>query len=111
MKIVDMLATYHDIKISLRSLKTHLKDNGMFRRKNYSPINNVRNAIRAELRGPDLQCALEGYQMNCIIYHTGQQIKNLHIAFYNSDLISLFKIHNYKNHCVNVYAKYIYTEM
>ena len=31
--IVDMLATNHDIKISLRSLKTHLEDAGMFRRK------------------------------------------------------------------------------
>lgn len=50
--ILDMLSTYHGIKISMRSLKTHLKEANMFRRKNYSPVHDVRNAIRAELHGP-----------------------------------------------------------
>lgn len=49
---VDMLLTYHFIRMYLRSLKTHLKDAGMSRRKNYSPLNDLRNAIRAELSGP-----------------------------------------------------------
>lgn len=50
--ILDMLMEYHGIKISLRTLKTQLKNAGMFRRQNYSSLNDVRNAIRAELRGP-----------------------------------------------------------
>ncbi|XP_057190659.1 uncharacterized protein LOC130554804 [Triplophysa rosa] len=55
-----MLLTYHDIKISLRSLKRRLKNAGLFRRKNYSLLSDVRNAIRAELRGPG---QLFGYRM------------------------------------------------
>ncbi|KAI7809774.1 hypothetical protein IRJ41_016386, partial [Triplophysa rosa] len=54
------LLTYHDIKISLRSLKRHLKNAGLFRRKSYSLLSDVRNAIRAELRGPG---QLFGYRM------------------------------------------------
>lgn len=50
--ILDMLIVHHGIKISLRSLKTYLKNAGMLRRQNYSGIIDVRNAIRAELRGP-----------------------------------------------------------
>lgn len=58
--ILDMLLTHHNIKMSLRSLKIHLKDAGLFRRKNYSQLSDVRNAIRAELRGPG---SLFGYRM------------------------------------------------
>lgn len=50
--ILDMLKTLHGIKISLRNLKYKLKIGGLYRRKNYSPLNEVRRAIRSELRGP-----------------------------------------------------------
>ncbi|XP_055025013.2 uncharacterized protein [Misgurnus anguillicaudatus] len=50
--IVDMMATLHGVRISLRGLKYKLKEAGMSRRKGYSPRNIVRSAIRLELRGP-----------------------------------------------------------
>lgn len=53
-----MLSTFHDIKMSMRTLKTHLKEEGLFRRKNYSSITDVRNAILTELSGPG-QLAIE----------------------------------------------------
>ncbi|KAL4009749.1 hypothetical protein ACER0C_003601 [Sarotherodon galilaeus] len=50
--ILDMLKTNHEISISLRTLKTHLKEAGLYRRGNYSPLPEVRRAILNELRGP-----------------------------------------------------------
>lgn len=59
--ILDMLSTLHNIKMSLRSLKTRLKETELFRRKDVtlSPLVDVRNAILMELRGPG---RLFGYQ-------------------------------------------------
>ncbi|XP_049333540.1 uncharacterized protein LOC111189804 isoform X1 [Astyanax mexicanus] len=50
--IVDMMFTLHGVSLSLLSLKTKLKEAGLFHRKQYSSTNAVRNAIRLELRGP-----------------------------------------------------------
>ncbi|XP_023255197.1 cell wall integrity and stress response component 2-like, partial [Seriola lalandi dorsalis] len=36
--IVDMLSTFHNITMSVRTLKTRLREAGLFRRKNYSPL-------------------------------------------------------------------------
>ena len=47
-----MLLTLNNITISLRTLKTKLKEAGLFRRKNYSSTTEVRRAIMTELRGP-----------------------------------------------------------
>lgn len=47
-----MLKCNHDISISMRTLKTHLKESGLYRRGNYSPLPEVRRAILSELRGP-----------------------------------------------------------
>uniref|UniRef100_A0A096LQX8 Integrase core domain-containing protein n=1 Tax=Poecilia formosa TaxID=48698 RepID=A0A096LQX8_POEFO len=49
--ILDMLRTNHDVSLSMRSLKSHLKE-GLHRRGNYSPLPEVRRAIMTELRGP-----------------------------------------------------------
>ncbi|XP_054886887.1 uncharacterized protein LOC129360588 [Poeciliopsis prolifica] len=50
--ILDMLQTNHEVSVSLRSLKAHLKVAGLHRRGNYSPLSDVRRAIMTELRGP-----------------------------------------------------------
>nr|XP_023666802.1 uncharacterized protein LOC111843432 [Paramormyrops kingsleyae] len=50
--IVDMMYSLHGVNISLRCLKTKLKEAGLYRRKDYSSTNTVRSAIRLELRGP-----------------------------------------------------------
>ncbi|XP_030607838.1 uncharacterized protein LOC115795856 [Archocentrus centrarchus] len=50
--ILDMLRTNHDVSFSMRTLKTHLKEAGLYRRRNYSPLPEVRHAIMTELRGP-----------------------------------------------------------
>lgn len=50
--IVDMLSTFHNITMSVRTLKTRLREAGLYRRKNYSPLAQVRRAILTELRGP-----------------------------------------------------------
>ncbi|XP_023192286.1 uncharacterized protein LOC111612172 [Xiphophorus maculatus] len=50
--ILDMLRTNHKVSVSMRSLKTYLKEAGLHRRGNYSPLREVRRAITAELRGP-----------------------------------------------------------
>ncbi|KAL6486342.1 hypothetical protein MHYP_G00057340 [Metynnis hypsauchen] len=50
--IVDMMASLHGVNISLRCLKTKFKEAGLYRRKEYSSTNAVRNAIRLELYGP-----------------------------------------------------------
>ena len=38
--------------MSVRTLKTRLREAGLYRRKNYSPLAQVRRAILTELRGP-----------------------------------------------------------
>ncbi|MED6243756.1 hypothetical protein ATANTOWER_026188 [Ataeniobius toweri] len=50
--ILDMLRTNHDVSVSVRMLKTLLKEAGLYRRRNYSPLHEVRHAIMTELRGP-----------------------------------------------------------
>ena len=50
--IVDMLSTFHSITMSVRTLKTRLRETGLYRRKNHSPLAQVRRAILTELRGP-----------------------------------------------------------
>lgn len=50
--ILVMLSTYHTITMGMRTLKTCLKEAGLFRRKQYSPQAEVRRAILSELRGP-----------------------------------------------------------
>ncbi|XP_062851516.1 uncharacterized protein LOC134314752 [Trichomycterus rosablanca] len=47
-----MMSSLHGVNISLRSLKTKLKQAGLYRRKGYSSTHAVRNAIGLELRGP-----------------------------------------------------------
>ncbi|KAL6460937.1 hypothetical protein MHYP_G00309030 [Metynnis hypsauchen] len=47
-----MMASLHGVNISLRCLKTKFKEAGLYRRKEYSSTNAVRNAIRLELYGP-----------------------------------------------------------
>lgn len=47
-----MLSTFHNVNISLRTLKTRLKEAGLNRRLNYSPLPEVRRAILIELEGP-----------------------------------------------------------
>lgn len=49
--IVDFLASKHNIKMSLRTLKKKLNRLSLYKRKNYSPLDNVRTAIIAELNG------------------------------------------------------------
>ncbi|XP_051798985.1 uncharacterized protein LOC127532017 [Acanthochromis polyacanthus] len=49
--IVDLLKTKHNISVSLRSLERRLKDAGLTRRINYTPIATVRAAISEELKG------------------------------------------------------------
>jgi len=49
--ILDMLSTIHNVKMSLRTLKTRLKAAGLTRRLNYSPLPEVRHAILIELKG------------------------------------------------------------
>src|SRR5437016_1048919 len=49
--IVNFLATYHDIKISLRTLKRKLQQLGLKRKKaDWSPLNEVRTCIRNALQ-------------------------------------------------------------
>ncbi|XP_020555618.1 uncharacterized protein LOC110013572 [Oryzias latipes] len=50
--ILDLLRTNHETFVSMRTLKTHLKKSGLFRRTNFSPLHEVRRAILTELRGP-----------------------------------------------------------
>ncbi|XP_039454836.1 uncharacterized protein LOC120433158 isoform X1 [Oreochromis aureus] len=47
-----MLKCNRDISISMRTLKTHLKESGLYRQGSYSPLPEVRRAILSELRGP-----------------------------------------------------------
>lgn len=47
-----MLSTFHNITMSVRTLKTRVREAGLSRRKNYSPLAQVRRAILTELRGP-----------------------------------------------------------
>ncbi|KAI9516530.1 hypothetical protein NQZ68_016032 [Dissostichus eleginoides] len=47
-----MLSTHHDINMSLRNLKSRLKELGLRRRGDYSSTSEVRRAIFSELRGP-----------------------------------------------------------
>ena len=49
--IIDLLATKHNILLSLSSLKRRLLDAGLSRRANYSTIAAVRAAISEELKG------------------------------------------------------------
>lgn len=57
--IVDMLSTIHGLEMSLRTLKNRLREAGLFRRRNYSPLCEVRRAIMSELDGPEI---LFGYR-------------------------------------------------
>lgn len=50
--ILDMLFSFHGIQYSTRTLKNRLKQAGLFRRKNYSSMRDVRSAILREVRGP-----------------------------------------------------------
>ena len=50
--IVDMLSTNHNIRMSIHTLKSRLRDAGLYRRKNFSQLDEVRHAILTELRGP-----------------------------------------------------------
>ncbi|KAL3997088.1 hypothetical protein ACER0C_009744 [Sarotherodon galilaeus] len=43
--ILDMLKCNHDISTSMRTLKTHLKESGLYRRGNYSPLPEVRRQL------------------------------------------------------------------
>lgn len=56
---LDMLSTYHNITKSMHTLKTCLKEAGLFQRKENSPQAEVRRAILSELCGPG---RLWGYQ-------------------------------------------------
>ncbi|KAK2832604.1 hypothetical protein Q7C36_016066 [Tachysurus vachellii] len=78
--ILEMLAVYHAKMIILCSLKTHLKDAALFRRQNYSPLNDVRNAIRADLLGPD---QLFGYRCCNLLF------QKLHVK--RDDVMRLLK--------------------
>jgi len=44
--IVDMLSTNHNIRMSIRTLKSRLREAGLYRRKNYSQLDEVRRAIQ-----------------------------------------------------------------
>lgn len=48
---MDLLATKHNISLSLSTLKRRLKDAALTRRTNYTPIATVRAAISEELKG------------------------------------------------------------
>lgn len=50
--ILELLRTNHNIPMSLKTLKTRLKNAGLTRRTNYTPIATVRAVISEELRGP-----------------------------------------------------------
>ncbi|TMS11885.1 hypothetical protein E3U43_019276, partial [Larimichthys crocea] len=49
--IVDLLKTKHNISVSLCSLERRLKDAGLTRRINYTPVATVQAAISKELKG------------------------------------------------------------
>uniref|UniRef100_A0A3P9IEL3 Integrase core domain-containing protein n=1 Tax=Oryzias latipes TaxID=8090 RepID=A0A3P9IEL3_ORYLA len=49
--IVDLLKSKHNISVSLRNLERRLKDAGLTRRLNYTPIATLRTAISEELKG------------------------------------------------------------
>lgn len=60
--ILDFLALKHNIKLSLRTLKTKLKNLSLYRRKNYSPLEIVQSAVIEELSGSGQHC---GYRTMC----------------------------------------------
>ncbi|XP_049919274.1 uncharacterized protein LOC126401808 [Epinephelus moara] len=68
-----MLSTIHNINMSLRTLKTRLKEAGLYRRLNYSPLPEVRRAILIELEGPG---QLFGYRT---MWQVLQQKHRLHV--------------------------------
>ncbi|XP_024118870.1 uncharacterized protein LOC112140200 [Oryzias melastigma] len=71
--ILDLLRTNHQTFISMRTLKMHLKNAGLFRRSNYSPQNEMIRAILTELRGPG---QLFGYRT---MWQILKQKHNLHV--------------------------------
>lgn len=50
--MLDFLATTHNIKMSLRSLKSKLKSYSLSRQTHFSPLTTIRAAIQEELKGP-----------------------------------------------------------
>ncbi|XP_039608696.1 uncharacterized protein LOC120528585 isoform X1 [Polypterus senegalus] len=58
--ILDFLKIYHGISMCLRSLKMRLKELGLSKRRNYSNISQVREAMEIEIQGPG---QLLGYRM------------------------------------------------
>ncbi|KAG5278045.1 hypothetical protein AALO_G00094580 [Alosa alosa] len=60
--IMDLLATKHNISLSLRTLKRKLKNAGLSKRRNYTPVATIRAAIAEELKGSG---QLLGYRSMC----------------------------------------------
>jgi len=56
--IVRFVSEYHDINISLRTLRRRLQDYGLYRRNQPSPMVEVWNAVRMELQGPGIYYSL-----------------------------------------------------
>jgi hypothetical protein len=52
--ILMFLSLYHNITMSLRTLKRRLKHYGLFRRKSMSTARDIWEAIHAELQGPGI---------------------------------------------------------
>lgn len=54
--MVDMWSTFHDTKMSVRTLYKYLEEAVLFRRRNYSQLSEARCAIMTELDAPELLC-------------------------------------------------------
>ena len=67
-----MVSSYHEIHISIGTLKSHLKDLGLQRRGGHSSLNVVTRAISSELLGPG---QLFGYRYNMDKQKHGLRVK------------------------------------